>query len=504
MAATDPGHWFLGPEAVHRTPHYTSGNAAEALIDGAAYFSHLAGGLEALGAEDEFHLSGWRVTAAERLRPDVPGSPTLAAHLGQLSARGVRVRALLWRFPFPPAGWVLSRFRDNVLFARQVRGGGGEAVLDGRLRRDVPSSHHQKAVVLRSGDEVQAYVGGIDLCRGRWDTPAHAGRPKALRGDVEAWHDVQCSVRGEAAAQVWENFAERWNDRTRPGRFDPAPRPIRTPRPSGLPSGQQHVQVLRTLAPGIYPFAPAGERSVALAHERAIERAEHYIYIEDQLVWPSRLTERLRDAAARGVQVILVMARAYEVPGVVVFHNMLRHRVLRELRARAPQNVHAFHLRQASRRSGLYLHSKLTIVDDRLAIIGSANVSRRSYDTDSELALAVVDGETVPGQMGGQAVQVGRFARELRLALWSEHLGLPASALDDPLQALAAWPSGRAGTQRHHAVVHEVPGPRLPVPSWLAALMNPGGQTPQPQHPTFSFRSEGTVRLRPRRPARKR
>lgn len=469
----DPDHWFLGPEAMRRAPHYTSRNAAEALIDGAAYFGHLAAQLEQLGEGDELHLAGWRVTPDQCLRPLEAESPTLSALLRRLSARGVRVRALLWRFPFPPAGWVFPRFRDNVVFARQVRDGGGEAVLDGRLRRDAPSSHHQKAVVLRSRNDVQAYVGGIDLCRGRWDTPAHAGRPKDLQGDFEAWHDVHCVVRGEAASQVWENFTERWNDPTRPGRFDPPPAPVRTPRPTGQACGQQHVQVLRTLAPGIYPFAPQGEQSVRLAYERAIERAEHYIYVEDQLVWPSSLTRRLCAAAGRGVQVILVMTRAYEVPGLLAFHNTLRHRTLERIRGCRYANVHTFHLRQASQAAGIYLHSKLMVVDDRLAIIGSANVSWRSEATDSELALAIVDGERVAGQIAGQPVEVARFAKTLRLALWSEHLGVEEAELDDPIHALAVWPSGRPGTQRHHAVVHRVPFPRLPVPPLLAALMNP-------------------------------
>ncbi|MFD1733079.1 phosphatidylserine/phosphatidylglycerophosphate/cardiolipin synthase family protein [Deinococcus malanensis] len=400
MAVTDPNYWFLGPDKLSLTPHYTSGNAVEALIDGAAYFTHLAGQLDRMEAGDEVHLSGWRVTASERLRPDLPGSPTLAATLGRLSARGVRVRALLWRFPFPPAGWILSRFRDNVVFARQVRRNGGEAVLDGRLRRDVPSSHHQKAVVLRSGEQVQAYVGGIDLCRGRWDTPVHAERPKELQGDFESWHDVQCVVTGQAATQVWDNFTQRWNDRTLPGRFDAPPSPIRTPRPEGQRCGQQHVQVLRTLASGVYPFAPQGDQSLRQAYERAIEQAEHYIYIEDQLIWPSSLTERLCDAAARGVKVMLVMTRVYELPGVAAFHNTLRHQVLEQIRSAAPHNVHLFHLRQRSRRRGIYLHSKLLVVDNCFAIVGSMNVSRRSCATDSELALAVVDGQTISGRMG--------------------------------------------------------------------------------------------------------
>jgi len=498
-AASEPAHWFLRPDEVLRMPHYTSGNAAEALIDGAAYFAHLAGQLDRLPKGAEVHLAGWRVTASERLQPDLPDSPTIAAQLGRLSARGVRVRALLWRFPFPPIGWLLPRFRDNVVFARQVRARGGEAVLDGRLRRDRPSAHHQKAVVLRAADEVAAYVGGIDLCRGRWDTPAHAGLPKALRGDFDAWHDVMCVVRGAAASQVWENFTERWNDPVPPGWASSPPPPITTPRPNGRPSGQQHVQVLRTLAPGIHPFAPQGEQSIGLAYERAIEQAQHYIYIEDQHVWPSSLTERLRDAAARGVQVVLVMTRQYEVPGLTAYHNTLRARTLERIRQANPENVRAFHLQQAAKGAAIYLHSKLMIVDDRLAIIGSANVSWRSQTNDSELALSIVDGEQVQGQMNGQAVAVSRFARALRLALWGEHLGLEEAVLNDPILALSMWPSGKAGTQRHHAVVHRVPSWQFPVPPLLASLINPHLKPDVPVERSSLFLSLLTRKSNPRR-----
>ncbi|KAI9910667.1 hypothetical protein PsorP6_010164 [Peronosclerospora sorghi] len=56
----------------------------------------------------------------------------------------------------------------------------------------------------------------------------------------------------------------------------------------------------------------------------------------------------------------------------------------------------------------IYIHSKLMIVDDRCAIIGSANINVRSMngDRDSEILLVIED------------------MNKLRLHLFREHLGL--------------------------------------------------------------------------------
>ena len=473
VTTLDPAHWFLPADSVNRFPHYTGGNVAEPLIDGSAYMRDLAGRLEALGDGDEVQLMGWRVTPSQRLRPDLANTPTLIEQLRALIARGVRVRALLWRFPPSMLNLAVAHPGENVAFARELRAAGGQAVLDARLRRNTLSAHHQKAVVLRSGEDVVAYVGGIDLCRDRWDTPDHNGAPGRTREHFGAWHDAHCVVRGPAAAQVWSNFKERWNDPTPPTRFARRPPPIEETPPGGGEHGSQHVQVLRTLAPGVYPFAPQGEQSVRLAYERAIERAQHYVYIEDQHLWPSSLTDRLRDAAARGVKIILVLSRKYDLPGLTGVHNAMRRDVLGRIRAHAPHNVHAFHLRQTGNGPDIYLHSKVLIVDDRYAVIGSANVGRRSHTTDSELALAVVDAQTVASRMDGQAVRAARFARQLRCQLWSEHLGIREARLHDPIRALALWPEAGGRRQVHHAVAHQVPGPFHRAPGFITKLMNP-------------------------------
>ncbi|KAH7052850.1 hypothetical protein BKA57DRAFT_390961, partial [Linnemannia elongata] len=74
----------------------------------------------------------------------------------------------------------------------------------------------------------------------------------------------------------------------------------------------------------------------------------------------------------------------------------------------------------------LYIHSKLMIVDDRIIIIGSANINDRSQVgyRDSEIAIIIEDSETVPSKMNGVEYQAGKLAHGLRTDLFKEHLGL--------------------------------------------------------------------------------
>lgn len=85
-------------------------------------------------------------------------------------------------------------------------------------------------------------------------------------------------------------------------------------------------------------------------------------------------------------------------------------------------------------RDEIYCHSKVWIVDDIIAKIGSANCNRRSYTHDSEMDLVMVDGALDNGARA--------LARKLRVDLWAEHLGMnwPRSALlEDHLHALDYW-----------------------------------------------------------------
>ena len=81
----------------------------------------------------------------------------------------------------------------------------------------------------------------------------------------------------------------------------------------------------------------------------------------------------------------------------------------------------------------VYVHSKIMIVDDRKAIIGSANINDRSMlgDRDSEVAVMIEDVDSVDGNMNGIGYKMGKFAHSLRCDLLKEHLGLVGKSEDE-------------------------------------------------------------------------
>lgn len=84
----------------------------------------------------------------------------------------------------------------------------------------------------------------------------------------------------------------------------------------------------------------------------------------------------------------------------------------------------------------IYIHAKIMIVDDDVAIIGSANINDRSMlgDRDTEIAAVIVDEDTFDAGVGTHEVRVRRFARDLRIELWKEHFG---QTFSNPLKGIS-------------------------------------------------------------------
>ena len=98
----------------------------------------------------------------------------------------------------------------------------------------------------------------------------------------------------------------------------------------------------------------------------------------------------------------------------------------------------------------IYIHSKLTVVDDQVAFIGSANVNERSLrgNRDSEIMAKVTGGPTVkvPLEEGKYWTEVCAFALTLRLRLWCIHLGVPLDTVEEAFNWLR---SGHEPSQHH-------------------------------------------------------
>ncbi|POA80395.1 phospholipase D-like domain-containing protein [Pseudomonas protegens] len=108
----------------------------------------------------------------------------------------------------------------------------------------------------------------------------------------------------------------------------------------------------------------------------------------------------------------------------------------------------------------IYVHSKLLIADDRVAIVGSANVNDRSLlgNRDSELAMIVRDSTPVKVALDGQhEQQVSQAISQLRKGLWRKHFALsltkpssvkPATELEQYLDQPAAKATWQAVQKR--------------------------------------------------------
>ena len=125
----------------------------------------------------------------------------------------------------------------------------------------------------------------------------------------------------------------------------------------------------------------------------------------------------------------------------------------------------------ADHRDEIYCHSKVWIIDDVIAKIGSANCNRRSYTHDSEIDIVMVDGALEGGAR--------RFARDFRLELWAEHLGVPESGkalLEDHKLALHYWlPEGRFASARVRDYDHNDLKGEIGVTGW-DNLVDPDGR----------------------------
>lgn len=186
-----------------------------------------------------------------------------------------------------------------------------------RLSHNLPTifTHHQKTITVdtrahlsSTKREVISFIGGIDLCNGRYDTEQHSlfktlvneshandfyqtsipGANFKKGGPREPWHDAHACVRGEAAWDIMQNFEQRWVKQFDPSLLIPVNKITDLEHDYSVNSTERNwnVQVFRSIDHvsasfnGKVPFTV--ERSIHEAYVDAIRRAERFIYIENQ------------------------------------------------------------------------------------------------------------------------------------------------------------------------------------------------------------------------------
>ncbi|MFQ6551623.1 phospholipase D-like domain-containing protein [Aestuariibius insulae] len=258
-----------------------------------------------------------------------------------------------------------------------------------------PATHHQKLAVF---DRKSLYIGGLDLDDRRFDTPEHDQLAQ------QTWHDVQLSMEGDLAVAAHDHLGSFLNV-------------VEGKDPPAMPRG-----LLRTLSSKRKrPWLAMGPRpvlsEVAQAHSRHVREAQDLIYLETQFFRDRRLAHQLAEAALANPDLKLLMI-VPAVPEEIAFDGRRSsdQRLGEHLQARCLEMVRdAFKDRffigspvqprlrdemdEGPKRLGeapmVYVHAKVSIFDDRAAIVSSANLNGRSLYWDTEAGVEVSDAEQV-------------------------------------------------------------------------------------------------------------
>ncbi|XP_022997750.1 phospholipase D alpha 4 [Cucurbita maxima] len=176
-------------------------------------------------------------------------------------------------------------------------------------------SHHQKTITVDAqthinarNREIMSFIGGLDLCDGRYDTEQHSlfhtlnteshccdfyqtsisGAKLQKGGPREPWHDVHARVTGEAAWDILTNFEQRWTKQSDASLLVPTSILLKLMPPlesNTNPQKDWNVQVFRSIdhlsASQVFRNLTV-ERTIHEAYVEAIRRAERFIYIENQ------------------------------------------------------------------------------------------------------------------------------------------------------------------------------------------------------------------------------
>lgn len=276
-------------------------------------------------------------------------------------------------------------------------------------------------------------------------------------------------------ADVWLTAHPSVAGRTAQEAFDQLPAPIAS-RPRSLGTTLRFAQTVGN--PKI--TAPSDLWPQVL---KAIGRAKKFIYMQDQYFWSLKAARALHAAVERNPDLqVVILVPAPPRASLSSLRRAATNELIHGLKQKSFNNVSV--CRPKAQGSGFgapgvtpfcYVHSKLWVFDDELAIVGSANCNARGYEHDSEVIGAWSDPDWSSAKKWHELEL--NLAHKLRIELWKHHLNLPGEAVHDPLAAALYWrhphPQGRVEQLREDGewwFREKAPGvlPLDPVIRWFA------------------------------------
>ena len=253
---------------------------------------------------------------------------------------------------------------------------------------------HARAVIC---DGFTAFVMGSSFKQSYFNDARHAIYDVRHSGTLQ--HDVSLKIAGPAVAHIDKTLTTFWKSTT----DEPLVKfqPVIGEKPEG--DKVASVQVLRTLPGGIFKAKeagdedlPHGETGILEAYQRAIHNAEHFIYFENQYFTSpdivDALIQRLKDTSKSKLQLIFVLNLRPDLPGYpgkqIEIINRLKIAVDKHGHQMGVYTLWSRDEKQFAGTGGeikleimpIYVHSKVAIIDDKWATVGTANLDGTSMN----------------------------------------------------------------------------------------------------------------------------
>ena len=250
-------------------------------------------------------------------------------------------------------------------------------------------SHHQKVVVI---DDDVAFCGGIDMTVDRWDTRAHADdEPRRREPDGAAygpWHDATTMLKGAAAKALGDMCRGRW-EVSGGTRLDPVA--------DGAECWPDHVDPdftdvdvgIALTVPEMAEQEPRHE--IEALYVDLIARTKRWFYAESQYFASHRVAVAIAERLAEpeGPEFVIVHPISAEGWLEPIAMDSARARLVEALRAQDPH--HRLRLYHPFTEGGrpIYVHAKVTVVDNEVLRVGSSNFNNRSLRLDTECDVVI-------------------------------------------------------------------------------------------------------------------
>jgi hypothetical protein len=356
----------------------------------------------------------------------------------------------------------------------------------------------------------QGYVDTHDHRIDAWVRGASDGLPK---------HDAGFAVTGEIAQEMYETMKLLWDTAVPtdplPGRQPTSPNRAPLPAPITVLDDADHglcdMQVVRTLTRNRFPTIDGadgteGEKGILEAYQRGIESATDFVYLETQYFTSDAIGNAIvaRMLEVPTLQVIVLLNIAPDVVFYPFKQRRLITRIRREIdqKGQTPQRFGVFTRwthevgPPRPRLAPVYIHSKVGIVDNTWATIGSANLDGfsldGSYPSDWLRRLRNLFSNSGSSRFEQRAIEVNGVLRDfsnthvvdlVRRKLWGEHLGFVVPGEGEPvitapeLQRRPSGPPTPPDEDDPPFVPPDPANPADPLGGWLKLWYDRAGAT---------------------------